>query len=122
MFRKLMLIFAFTSPMFLSGCVVSVGGDSDGYYAQDWEKREKNNRRHISKLETDMSLESISNRMGLADFDESYQRGNNDYRVLYYRTQRLSDDGVTTKDECTPLVFENGRLIGWGDSALREYL
>jgi len=26
-------------------------------------------------------------------------------------------DGITTKDECTPLVFRNGNLVGWGDSA-----
>ena len=45
-----------------------------------WEKRETNNRRHISELDTDMTLESISNRMGLADFDESHQQGSNDYR------------------------------------------
>ena len=122
MMRKIMLVCALASPLILSGCVVSVGGDSDGYYAQDWEQRQNNNRRHISRLETDMSFESVSNKMGLADFDESYQRDSDDYRVLYYRTQRMADDGVTTKDECTPIVFRNGRLIGWGDSAISEYL
>jgi hypothetical protein len=122
MIKQLLVICALTSPLLLSGCVISVGGDGDGYYGQDWEKREKNNRRHISKLDTDMTLESISNRMGLADFDESHQKDSDDYRVLYYRTQRLADDGMTTKDECTPLVFKNGRLTGWGNSALREHL
>jgi hypothetical protein len=37
--------------------------------------------------------------------------------VLFYRTHRRDGDGVTTKDECTPLVFKNGLLIGWGDAA-----
>jgi hypothetical protein len=122
MIKQLLVICALTSPLLLSGCVISVGGDGDGYYGQDWEKRETNNRRHISELDTDMTLESISNRMGLADFDESHQQNSDDYRVLYYRTQRLADDGMTTKDECTPLVFKNGRLTGWGNSALREHL
>ena len=34
--------------------------------------------------------------------------------VLYYVTQIKKDDGVFNKDELTPLIFENGKLIGWG--------
>ncbi len=123
MLKKSFIACAICAPLLLSGCVVSVGGDGDGYsYSSDWEKRETNNRRHISKLDVDMTLESVSSRMGMADFDEFYQRDGSDYRVLYYRTQRSSGDGVTTKDECTPLVFKNGRLAGWGEAALNEYL
>ncbi|WP_390881766.1 DUF3192 domain-containing protein [Alteromonas oceanisediminis] len=109
------------APLLLSGCVVSVGGDGDGYYQHDWEKREANNRQHVSRLEQGMMLEKVTQRMGLADFDEAYQQDGANYRILYYRTQRITDDGVTTKDECTPLIFENGRLIGWGDAALSSY-
>lgn len=123
MIKKSLMVCALCAPLLLSGCVVSVGGDGDGYYHQsDWQKRESNNRRHISKLDTSMTLEMVSSRMGMADFDESYQRDGSSFRVLYYRTQRSSDDGVTTKDECTPLVFKDGVLMGWGDAAIREYL
>ena len=120
--KNTMIACGLCAPLLLSGCVVSVGGDGDGYYQHDWEKRESNNRQHVSRLENGMRLEKVTQRMGLADFDEAYQRDGASYRVLYYRTQRISDDGVTTKDECTPLIFENGQLIGWGDSALRNYL
>ncbi|WP_100655898.1 DUF3192 domain-containing protein [Alteromonas flava] len=122
MLKKSLLLCALCAPLFLSGCVVSVGGDGDGYYQGDWEKREANNRRHISRLDTSMTLEAVSSRMGMADFDEFYQRDGSDYRVLYYRTQRSHGDGITSKDECTPLVFKNGQLVGWGETALREYL
>ncbi|RDV24387.1 DUF3192 domain-containing protein [Alteromonas aestuariivivens] len=105
------------APALLSGCVVSVGGDSDSHYQSDWEEREYNNRKHISKLEKDMTYEAVMRKMGVADFNELNQKQDGTYRILYYRTQRTADDGITTKDECTPLVFRDGLLIGWGDSA-----
>jgi hypothetical protein len=55
--------------------------------------------------------------MGIADFNESYSKDDDTYQVLYYRTQRINGDGVTTKDECTPLVFKNSILVGWGERA-----
>ena len=55
--------------------------------------------------------------MGLADFNEFHQKDQDRFQVLYYRTQRKNGDGVTTKDECTPLVLKNGLLVGWGDTA-----
>lgn len=115
--KKVLLAIAATAPLLLSGCVVSVGGDGDSHYSADWEDREYNNRKHIAKLEQEMSYESVVRKMGVADFNEMHQRDDGTYRVLFYRTQRTKDDGVTTKDECTPLVFRNGSLIGWGDSA-----
>ena len=31
-------------------------------------------------------------------------------------------DGITTKNECTPLVFVNNELKGWGELSLSKYL
>ncbi|QJR82876.1 DUF3192 domain-containing protein [Alteromonas pelagimontana] len=114
--KHCVLILALLAPIALSGCVISVGGD-EGNYSSDWEDREFNNRQHISKLQEDMSYESVVQKMGVADFNELHQKEDGVYRILFYRTQRTMDDGVTTKDECTPLVFKNGSLVGWGDSA-----
>ena len=36
------------------------------------------------------------------------------YNVLYYYTDLKSRDDKITDDELTPLVFEGGKLIGWG--------
>ncbi|MFC3093105.1 DUF3192 domain-containing protein [Alteromonas sediminis] len=117
--KHLVLIAALSAPLLLSGCVISVGdGDSGSYYGSDWQKREQNNRTHISNLETGMRYQDVTRKMGVADFNEMVQKNGVNRRVLYYRTQRLSDDGVTSKDECTPLVFENDVLVGWGNSAL----
>ena len=32
----------------------------------------------------------------------------------FYYTSTQWYDGRTTEDECLPLVFKNGKLIGWG--------
>ena len=35
--------------------------------------------------------------------------------VWFYYVEPVWLDFLTTEDECMPLVFENGRLIGWGN-------
>ena len=102
----------------LSGCVISVGGDGEYGHQSDWHNKEQKNRKHISRLQQDVSYDGILQRMGIADFNEFYAKGEDTYQVLYYRTQRVDSDGLTTKDECTPLVFKNSELVGWGKDAL----
>lgn len=118
--KHIILAAALLSPLVLSGCVVSVGGDNDGRYSSDWQEREYNNRKHISHLEKDMTYEAVVRKLGVADFNELHEKNDGVYRILFYRTQRAMDDGVTTKEECTPLVFRDGVLIGWGDSAYQH--
>ncbi|MFS1703028.1 DUF3192 domain-containing protein [Alteromonas sp. AMM-1] len=118
--KKILLCTALAAPLLLSGCVISVGDDDGRNYNSSWEQREYNNRKHISKLELDAHYEDVTRSMGVADFNELLRQDGHTYRVLYYRTQRAADDGITTKDECTPLVFEDNRLIGWGEEALRK--
>lgn len=103
----------------MSGCVISVDGDGEYSHKSDWQDKEQKNRKHISRLQQNTSYEEILNRMGIADFNEFYAKGDDTYQVLYYRTQRIDSDGVTTKDECTPLVFRNSALVGWGENAYK---
>ena len=42
------------------------------------------------------------------------------FEVLYYVTDIKSDENVIADDELTPLVFDNGKLIGWGWGFLNE--
>ncbi len=114
--KYLPLLLALSAPVLLSGCIISVDDHKDGY-SNDWQDREYNNRKHIAKLQEGMGFENIVGRMGVADFSELQQKEDGVYRILYYRTQRSTEDGITTKDECTPLVFKNGELMGWGERA-----
>ena len=114
------VIFLLPVLLGLSGCVISVGGDGYDYQGSNWRKKEAKNREEISRLEAGMSLDSLISTMGSPDFSEFHQSQNGDVTVLFYRTHRNHGDGVTTKDECTPLVFKEGRLIGWGDTAYRN--
>ncbi|WP_299074155.1 DUF3192 domain-containing protein [uncultured Paraglaciecola sp.] len=117
--KKVMVAAVCGLSLGLSGCVVSVGG-SDEYGTQsDWQDREQKNRRHISRLQQNNTHDETLRRMGVADFNELYVKGEDTFQVLYYRTQRIEGDGVTSKDECTPLVFKNSLLVGWGESAYK---
>lgn len=106
----------------LSGCVIAIGDDDYNNDSQhsNWESREKNNRAHIQSMVIGASYLDITNKMGIADFNEVLSGNANNYQVLYYRTQRQDSDGITSKDECTPLVFSNGELIGWGMSFVQS--
>jgi hypothetical protein len=104
----------------MTGCVISVDGDGYDGDRDDWENREYENRRKLSTLELDMGLAEITSYMGTPDFNELYNKGDDNYQVLFYRTNRQSGDGFTTKDECTPLVIKNGKLAGWGETAYRK--
>ncbi|MFD2168410.1 DUF3192 domain-containing protein [Thalassotalea euphylliae] len=111
------LIVAAPLTMGLTGCVVSVGGDDDGHYSYDLNDREYENRKKIARLQVNSSFGDVQSLLGVADFNEVYQKENENVQVLYYRTNRKHKDGITTKDECTPLIFKNGMLVSWGEKA-----
>ncbi|WP_327082857.1 DUF3192 domain-containing protein [Paraglaciecola hydrolytica] len=115
--QKLIVAAIIGSSLCLSGCVISVDGDGKYGHNSDWQDKEQKNRGVIAKLEPDLSLHDISMRLGTPDFNEYYEKAGDKFQILFFRTQRISGDGVTTKDECTPLIFKNGLLAGWGDTA-----
>lgn len=113
------------SSLALSGCVISIDDDHDGmsFSSQSgWEKQERKNRDSIAKFELGINQEQVLNTLGSADFNELVSVNGENVQVLYYRTQRVREDGLTTKDECTPLVFVNNSLVGWGDAAVTRHL
>ncbi len=118
--KKSLLALLVVAPLSLalSGCVISVGGGEDGYdINSDFEDRERDNRKKISRVKLGASFVDIQHKLGVADFSESFKKGEQEVRVLYYRTQRKHKDGMTTKDETTYLYFINGELIETGNGA-----
>ena len=92
------------------------------------------NRENLLKLSIGLTKQKVLNVMGTKSF-ETYTDGriNNPYRseilsskegktfeVLYYYTDIKRTDDAITDDELTPLVFDNGKLIGWGWSFLQD--
>lgn len=91
--------------------------------AMAWTDREAYNRKFINALQpnTLMTQDQIRQKLGGPDITEAYQAGSDLYQLAYYRTQRDISDGITTKTECTALLYLNRRLIAVGDSAVRQF-
>ncbi len=101
----------------LSGCIV-IGGDHDDDNYESWRAVQKENLQTISNLSLGTSRSQVLDIMGVPAFSEAVTKGDEQYQILYYRTQHRHSDGETTKDETTPLVFKNDSLIGWGQQAV----
>jgi hypothetical protein len=48
----------------------------------------------------------------------AFTANNKQYDIMYYYTDLKRADGVITDDELTPIVFEGGKVIGWGQEML----
>lgn len=105
-------------PVALSGCVVAIGNDGLESGDSDWAEIERDNRRAMDALRLGMGIREAQAVMPHeADFSEAFTVQGVAYRALFYRTQRVEGDGVTSRNETTPLIFANGELVGWGESA-----
>ncbi|TLU67584.1 DUF3192 domain-containing protein [Thalassotalea litorea] len=106
----------------LTGCVIAVDGkgDWDAKTMQSSHDAAYDNRKNLAELEENMSFSAVKKKMGVPDFNEVYDKDGESIQVLYYRTNRKHADSMTTKDECTPLIFKNNVLVSWGDKALNQ--
>lgn len=90
------------------------------------------NRQRLLQLSIGMSKQDVLKVMGTKTETDGFQSINNPYRsetlrgenktleVLYYYTDIKKSDGAITDDELTPLVFDDGKLIGWGWSFFED--
>ncbi|MBL4940195.1 MAG: DUF3192 domain-containing protein [Colwellia sp.] len=84
-----------------------------------WKDREAYNRQYIAKLQLEQfTFEQAITALGSPDITEARKVAQNKFQVMFYRTQHVKSDGITTQDECTFLLFVNGLLkeIGLGDN------
>ena len=70
----------------------------------------KNNNKNLKNLEKGMSKADVLKIMGNPLVHETYNSDN----IWFYYTDKQWADTARTRDECTPLVFKDERLIGWG--------
>ena len=117
--KKSLLAILIAAPLALSlsGCVIKVNDGIEHGFVSDSEERPYTNRKKIAKVQLGASFIDLNEKLGVADFSETYTDGDKSVRVLYYRTQRKHKDGLTTKDECTFLQFVNGELVETGNGA-----
>lgn len=95
------------------------------------------NRERLNKVSIGMTKEEVLNIMGtkrINAYDDMslVEVINNPYKteilrgkdrtfeVLYYYTEHKRADGAISDDELTPLVFDEGKLIGWGWSFFED--
>ncbi|WP_317929439.1 DUF3192 domain-containing protein [Halioxenophilus sp. WMMB6] len=105
----------------LSGCVII---DKDDSWDEEsaWHSRQESNNQIISQLDIGAERDRVVEQLGTPDFTEAFSLAGNNYYVLYYRTHWVKSDGETKKNETTPLIFLNGDLIGWGNTALENII
>jgi len=91
--------------------------------ALPWDDREEFNRKYIAglSLSDNINRTGIIERLGSPDLSEAKQSADDQFQVLFYRTQHKKSDGITSLDECTAMLFKNGELIAWGESAYEQY-
>ncbi|NVJ59196.1 MAG: DUF3192 domain-containing protein [Gammaproteobacteria bacterium] len=116
--KKLLIATLVTTS--LSGCVIAIHDGEEGHRSS-WEVRQQDNRAMISQLMIGENIEKVVDRLGPADDTEGFEIAEKSYVVLFYRTRHKHEDGLTTRDETTPLIFQNGKLLGWGDTVLAKY-
>lgn len=91
------------------------------------------NRERLNKISIGMTKQEVLDIMGTKTITaRSSEVINNPYKtetlrsedkvfeVLYYYTEIKRSDGAITDDELTPLVFDEGKLIGWGWSFFED--
>ncbi|MFC1738558.1 DUF3192 domain-containing protein [Planctomycetota bacterium] len=90
--------------IFLSGLLLVAGcGAMRGIEATS-------NRSKLGELDIGMATYEVYTLMGRPYKREAYEG-----REIWFYITKWKSDGYTTSDEMTPFVFENGKLIGWGN-------
>lgn len=87
-----------------------------------WPDRQEFNRFYINKAKLQLlDFNQVIKQLGSPDITEAKRVDDNYYQLMYYRTQHMKSDGITSQDECTPLLFKNNKLIAKGEIAEHQY-
>ena len=83
--------------LFLAGCTAGMVASS--------------NNSHLLRLELGQSKKDVKRIMGCPERNERYMVDSKDMEVWFYRTEPVVSD---INDAYSSMIFENGKLIGWG--------
>lgn len=87
-----------------------------------WEEREIYLRNYLTKVQLNkLNFDEALKELGVPDITETKRIGNDYYQVTFYRTHHVKSDGITTLDECTPLLFKNNILIALGQNTYEVF-
>jgi len=119
--KKVAMALSLALATTLTGCVIAIG--PDGFESVDSvDRRDSKMRDKIADMPLGQSTEAVRERLGEPEFSEAFAGKDGEYRIWFYRTHRTEADGDTKRDETTPMVFRDGKLIAFGDGAYRQAL
>ena len=75
------------------------------------------NVENSKKLRVGMTKSEVLKIMGEPLRDEIFCKPD----IWYYYIDQVWADGLIAEEECMPVVFENGKLAGWGNNFLARY-
>ncbi len=85
-----------------------------------WQATQARNRDGLLRLKIGMTKEEVLRIMKKPVLNEAYKtEDGKELVILFFYTNRMWADGNYTRDECTPVVFEDGRVVGWGNEFYR---
>src|SRR5690606_10358996 len=86
-----------------------------------WQERETFNLKQIGRLNLRAPRDAVTRLLRSPDISEAQVPDRRDLLVLFYRPHHVKSEGITTRDECTPLLFEAAGLIACGAHAYSCY-
>lgn len=99
-----------------SGCAALVDPDTSLFAPHKWDEIFRN-RENLAKLQTKMTRDEVLEIMGEPIKGEVYCEDN----IWWYYTRTVWNDYMTTRDECTPVIFnQEDRVEGWGMTYYRN--
>ncbi len=100
----------FLTGLLLVGGMLFAGTGCSLYDGFAWVEADRN-LENSRALRLGMTKDEVIAIMGMPQQDEVYTKPD----VWFYYVKPVWVDGLVTEDECMPLVFQDGKLIGWGN-------
>ena len=76
------------------------------------------NQEHLKLIKKGMTEHEVLAIMGDPQIQKKFKKAD----ILFYYTTWDWADAAITETECTPLVFENDQLAGWGLAFYKNYI